>query len=179
MVGAPTEDEGVEDGDAEEGVAPGHVAITAAEYNAVAVVDQAWTMPRNTDYEGQLCYLMAFAHQRQFPRYPKNTLFTKDQLLELHPQHIHDWLARKAFGKIEFSVENGDRPVHARSSTLEFMKKAVSYFMPDNAPHWCNGHGNPTKHNMHRKLLDVVKKCEVRGQGAESKVKRALTIPEF
>ena len=45
--------------------------------------------------------------------------------------------------------------------------------------HCRNGHGNPTKHNMHRKLIDTVKKCEVRGEGAESKVKRALTIPEL
>ena len=80
---------------------------------------------------------------------------------------------------IDFSLANGDRPVHARSSHLDFLKKAVSYFMPDNAPHWCNGQGNPTKHNMHRKLIDIVKKCEVRGEGAESKVKRALTIPEL
>ena len=50
--------------------------------------------------------------------------------------------------------------------------------MPENSPHWWNGQGNPTKHNMHRKLIDTVKKCEVRGEGAESKVKRALTIPE-
>ena len=51
--------------------------------------------------------------------------------------------------------------------------------MPENTPQWCNGQGNPTKHSMHRKLIDVIKKCEVRGEGADSKVKRALTIPEF
>ena len=32
---------------------------------------------------------------------------------------------------------------------------------------------------MHCKLLGVIKKCEVRGEGADPKAKRALTIVEF
>ena len=136
-------------------------------------------MPRHNDYEGPLCHLMANAHGRKFARYPKDTLFTKAQFLELHQQHIHNLLAYKAFGKTAFSLENGDRPVHPRSSHLVFLKKVVSYFMPENAPHWCSGQGNPTKHNTHRKLIDIIKMCQVRGEGAESKVKRALTIPEL
>ena len=51
--------------------------------------------------------------------------------------------------------------------------------MPDNAPHWCNGQGNLTKHIMHRKLIDLIKKCKVQGEGADPKDKRALAITEF
>ena len=36
-----------------------------------------------------------------------------------------------------------------------------------------------TKHVMHPTLLTVIKKCEVRGEGADPKAKRALTIAEF
>ena len=124
-------------------------------------------------------HLMAFAHSCDFPRYPKGTVFTREQLLELKPQHIHDWLAKKAFHKADYSYENGDRPIYARSSSLDFWKKAISFFMPNHNPHWCNDQGNPTKHQMHRKLIDLVKLCEVRGEGADSKTKRALTIVEF
>ena len=122
---------------------------------------------------------MAFVHNRNFPRYKKGTTFTREKLLQLKPQHIHNWLALKAFKKVNFSVEGGDRPTHARSSAIEYQKKAISFFMPDNAPQWCNGQGNPTKHAMHRKLIDLIKKCEVRGEGADPKDKRALTMTEF
>jgi hypothetical protein len=142
-------------------------------------VDVSWSMPRHPKYESPLCYLMAFAHNRDFPRYPKDTVFTRAQLLQLQPQHIHDFLAQKAFNKIDYSIENGDRPVHARSSTLDFLKKAFSFFMPNHDPQWCNNQGNPTKHNMHRKLIDLVKLYEVRGEGADSHTKRALTMAEF
>ena len=45
MVGAPTEGEDAEDSDAKTDgdVAPDHVAVTAAEYNAVAI-EQDWTV---------------------------------------------------------------------------------------------------------------------------------------
>ena len=148
-------------------------------FHAAFAVDEQWVIPRHPTYEDPLCFMMAFAHNRNFPRYPKGSKFTREQLLQLQPQHIHNWLAQKAFHKVDFSIEGGDRPIHARSSSIEWCKKAVSYFMPDNAPHWCNGHGNPTKHRMHRLLIETIKKCEVRGEGADPKVKRELTIPEF
>ena len=161
------------------GVAEGELAQVDAGYHAAIEIDDAWSMPRHSAYENALCDLMAFAHNRNFRRYVKGTIFNREQLLQLKPQHIHNWLANKAFRKVQYSIESGDRPIHARSSSLEFQKKAVSFFMPDNAPHWCNGQGNPTKHSMHRKLLEVITKCEVRGEGAEPKVKRALTMVEF
>jgi hypothetical protein len=68
-------------------------------------------------------------------------------------QYIYNWLAKRAFGKAEHSIESGDKLIHGRSSSLEFTKKAVSFFIQDNAPHWCNGHDNPTKHSMHLKAL--------------------------
>ena len=148
-------------------------------FHAAFAVNEHWTMPRNDKYEDTLCFCMAFAHNRDFPRYKKGTIFSRKMLEELKPQHIRNWLAQRAFHKVDYSLAAGDRPIHARSSAIEFAKKAVSFFMPDNAPQWCNGHGNPTKHQMHRTLINDIKTCEVRGEGAPSCVKRPLTMPEF
>ena len=147
-------------------------------YTAFALED-GWTQPRHGQYESPLRYLMAFVHGRTFTVYPKGTTFARVQIVQLQPQHIHDWLAYKAFRKVKYSLESGDKPIHARSSSLEYLKKAISFFMPYQSASWCNGQGNPTKHSMHRELIDKIKKCEVRGDGAPTRAKRALTIAEF
>ena len=51
--------------------------------------------------------------------------------------------------------------------------------MPNNLPGWCNGHGNPTKAEQINTLINAVKKCEVRGEGAPSRATRPLTQAEF
>lgn len=138
----------------------------------------SWSMRRNEKYENYLCHFMGYVHQKG-GRYSKGTTFTREQLLQIRPQHLLDWLSMKAFGKTNYSIEGGDRPMSARSSTLEQNKKGVSFFMihPDN--NWMNGQGNPTKHNSLRKIIDDVKLCEVRGEGSPSNAKRAMTLEEF
>jgi hypothetical protein len=152
-------------------------AVDAPTAFAFAVSD-LWSMPRNEKYEHHLCHFMGFVHGRS-SRYPKGTTFTRSQLLELQPRHVHDWLAKKAFGKVEYSVANGDRPTSARASHLEQLKKGVSFFMVNHNPAWCNNQGNPTKDNSLRKLIDEVKLLEVRGEGSKPRAKRALTLTEF
>ena len=124
---------------------------------------------------------MAFVHCRGLlgVRYPEGTTFTQDQLLQIKPQHLLDWLVYKAFHKSNYSVENGDRPIHARASHIEQLKKGVSYFMPHQSIPWMNGQGNPTKHNTLRKLIAEIELLEVRAEGSDSKAKRAMTIEEF
>ena len=58
-------------------------------HHAVFEVGNTWSMPRNNTYEHTLCDLMAFAHNRDFTRYPKGTIFTREQLLQFKPQHVH------------------------------------------------------------------------------------------
>ena len=137
-----------------------------------------WIMPMKAKYEGYLCHFMAFIHSLP-ERYPKGTTFTRAQLLQIHPQHILDWLAFKAYGKADYDIDAGDRPKFARASHLEQIKKGISFFMPNHDNPWMNGEGNPTKHRTLRVIIDQVKVFEVRGQGAPSKAKRAMTIPEF
>jgi hypothetical protein len=62
---------------------------------------------------------------------------------------------------------------------LQFMKKAVSFFMPNSCPQWCNDRGNPTKSALVNDLITLVKKFVVRREGAPSQVKQPLTQTEF
>ena len=142
-------------------------------------INTTWSMPRRAAYEPHLRSLMSFVHGRpEIDPYPKDTTFTRNQLLQLQPEHIRDWLGKKSFGKPNWSYEAGDRPTHYRSSSMEHSKKCVSFFMPHDSP-WVNGAGNPTKSSIITDLIKYVKKLEVRGEGAESKAKRALSQVEF
>ncbi|KAL3665132.1 hypothetical protein V7S43_009764 [Phytophthora oleae] len=73
------------------------------------------------------------------------------------------------------------KPVHRRSSTLEFAKKAISSFMPRINTTWdpVTERGNPTRSDAVNKLIKKVKKFEVRREGAESKARRAVEFAEF
>ena len=53
-------------------------------------IDPSWSMPRNKKYESRLLELMQYVHQRVEP-YEKGTTFTREQLLELKPEHIEGW----------------------------------------------------------------------------------------
>ena len=154
----------------------------AAQFNSAAApsafhVDEVWTMPRSQKYEPYIRQVMTFVHGRS-PTYPKDTIFTREQLLELKPQHIRDFMALKAYHKVDFSPED-DKPIYARSSSLEQVKKGVSFFMPNNFPQWCNGQGNPSKSGVLTKFINDIRLAEVRGEGAPTKAKRAFTAPEF
>ena len=115
-------------------------------------------MPRNAKYGDLLCYWMTFAHNRDLPRYTKVPPFWRQQLLQLKPHHIHNWLVKRAYHKMDYNIDAGDRPIHAKFSAIKFVKTTVSFFTPDNASHRCDVHGNPTKHQMHRTLIDDIKK---------------------
>jgi hypothetical protein len=106
-------------------------------------------------------------------------MFSRPQFIQLQPGHIHDYLAFKAFGKVDFNYDAGDRPTHYRASSMEVIKKSISFFHPLRNVPFCNGQGNPTKADIINKLIKFVAKCEVRKEGALSKAKRALTQSEF
>ena len=135
----------------------------------------SWIMPTHKTCHPHLVKLMSFCHSSEFE---KNTIFTRDHLLKLTPVVIKCWLSKMAHGK-EVHDANNDNPTFARSSTLEQAKKAVSFFMPNKNPQWCNGQGNPTKHSDVTQVIKDVKKAEVRGLGRPSQAKRPLREPEF
>ena len=143
----------------------------------VYTLHDEWTMPRHETYEYFLRPFFQYVHRRDGP-YPKGTTFSKGQFLQIQPGHVRDYLAYKAFGKANYDYASGDRPIHCRSSSLENTKKALSYFQPEQVP-YINGQGNPTKSKIVSDVIKFVQLCEVRGEGAPSHAKRALTQAEF
>jgi hypothetical protein len=107
------------------------------------------------------------------------TDFTLAELGLLTPQDTYGYLAMKAYGKPD--PDGDDRPTLCRSSTLEFVKKALSSFMPNRIPAWncLTLSGNPTKSTEVNDLIKAVKKHEVRKQGVESSAVRPLELDEF
>ena len=133
---------------------PHAAAATGTEFE----VNAMWRMPRHPTYEHPLCRFMAFVHNQPFERDPKGTTFSQEQLLQIKPEHVYNWLGKLAFRKVDFSIDAGDRPTKMRCSSLEMRKKQLSFFMPNHAPAWCEGRGNPTKHTMHTTLFQSIKK---------------------
>ena len=105
--------------------------------------------------------------------------FTREQLLEIQPNDLKRYFAMLAYGDPEYNIDNGDRPIYARASSIEQNKKAISYYMPNRIPSQCNGQGNPTKSAEVNDLIKEIKKFEVRGEGCDPNAKRPLREAEF
>jgi len=79
--------------------------------------------------------------------YHKDKIFSAEELSILTPWHIYTFFAKKAYGREDPGVE--DNPTEGRSSTLQYYKKAISFFMPNKAGNWTilSGvtTGNPTR----------------------------------
>ena len=72
-------------------------------------------------------------------------------------------------------------PTLARSNSLAFWKKAISFFMPNRLIPWVSGRnkGNPTRSIEINNLIKRVKKKEVWKQGVASQCRRGITEDEF
>ena len=110
--------------------------------------------------------------------HPKGTEIPSERLAQLTPADLMRW-----FNKITFDTENpsDDAKPTVRSTSLEFKKKALSYFMPNRLMVWneLSNVGNPTRCTQLNELIKRVKKQEVRKQGVPSRARRALTHEEF
>ena len=127
-------------------------------------------------YKATLDSLLSFVHNRQ---YTHEKTYTKAELRALTPQHVLQWMNLKAFGVID--PPNDANPTFARSNSLAFWKKAISFFMPNRLIPWFSGRneGNPTRSIEINNLIKRVKKKEVRKQGAASQSRRAITEVEY
>ena len=66
----------------EPGVSEDKMTQVDAAYHTAFEVGNVWSMPQNPMYKQYLCNFMAFAHNHNFTPYPKNTKFTREQLLQ-------------------------------------------------------------------------------------------------
>ena len=127
-------------------------------------------------------YLIKFMSFKNNPDegYTKETVFSKEQLFDIKPEHLARWFKLQAYGDTEANIET-ESPTQCRLSNLEFIKKSISHFMPDKNSHWSVRHnsGNPTRSNEIQEILKKVKRAEIRGQGRESMARGPFVEPEY
>lgn len=121
---------------------------------------------------------LKFENETSYQNDPEHE-FTQDELLQIKPGDLCRYLSFKCYGTPD-PTEN-DKPDHARSSTLEYIKKAISHFMPRKAIQWdpVVERGNPTRSEEVHAFLKKIRKCEVRKQGKASQARRPLEFDEF
>ena len=97
-------------------------------------------------------------------------------MANIKPIHVHKWMTFKACEKEDPGPE--DHPVK-RASSIECWKKAISHFFHTTQKWNENSQtGNPTQSTLANQLIEVVKKHETRGNGAESEADRPLSEDE-
>lgn len=139
--------------------------------------EDGWTYPVGHVYQPVMAEFMSFFHGAE--EYDNDTVFTRDQLLEIRPVDVKRYLCMKAYDDPDPDINNGARPTRGRSDSLYYAKKALLRCMPYRTASWVNGQGNPTKSDLVNDMIKEVKKFEVRGEGAPSNAKRALKQSEF
>ena len=122
--------------------------------------------PQSTEaYLTCLIKMMSFIDAVQ---YPKTSTFSRDQLAAITAEQVATFLNKKAFGTQVPGPE--DHPRAMRASSLAFIKKAISQFMPLHSMPWddINLRGNPTRSTAVNEVISKVKKFEVRQDGVSS-----------
>jgi hypothetical protein len=124
-------------------------------------------------------YLVEFMSFRNQQRYNIQTEFTQQQLTAIRPADIERWMCQKVYGNPNPGPQ--DNPTLGRASSLEYYKKALSYYMVNRLHAWNEVAllGNPTRSVDVNDLIKKVKKKEVRKQGKKSSARRGIQKPEF
>jgi len=128
--------------------------------------------PPSPRYLTILCEFMAFYHEKVKP-YPKDHEFSEDELAAITPNDILKWMNVKAFGT---PTPTSESKLTGSFSTLEFMKKALSFYMPhkenwDSATTGGSGRGNPTKS---REVKALMQRVVALGGGEKKKTRKEL-----
>ena len=127
-------------------------------------------------YKASLDHLMSFTAGE---RYAREYICSDEELIAITPRMVFRWMNFRTFGTIIPAVDAN--PISARSSSLQYWKKAISFFHPNRLMVWSDGRqeGNPTRSIEINNLIKRVKKKEVRKQGVASQTRRAITEEEF
>lgn len=112
--------------------------------------------------------------------YDNDKEFTQAELGELTAENIMRWFHRKTYGQPDPPTGHNLPPI-ARSNSLNYWKKALSFYMPNRLMVWdeINKRGNPTRCTAINDLIKTVKRKEARHQGALSQTRRAITEREY
>ena len=118
---------------------------------------------------------MSYIHHKD---YQLNQEFSNEELASITPEQVYQFLAFKAYGREDPNVTS--IPI-ARGDTVDFIKKSISYFIPDNKNRWDprTKTGNPTQSSNILKLFDMIKKAQVDNRGVKSCATRAFEFDEW
>lgn len=100
---------------------------------------------------------MLFVHQKD-DKYGKEKQYSQEELNEISPNNVVRWMKLQCFGMPDPKLDAD--PKLARSNTLQFYKKAVSFFIPNRISSWntTRMEGNPTKSLEVNAFIKMVKK---------------------
>jgi hypothetical protein len=123
--------------------------------------------------------MVSFMCYRDQLHYELTHAFSDEELTSVTPTDVERYMKFRAYGVPEPGTD--DRPKLLRGSSLMVIKKSISFFIPNRLPSWDPGRncGNPTKSIAVNNVIKVVTRHECRSEGAQCKVKRALTKIEF
>jgi hypothetical protein len=98
---------------------------------------------------------MSSIHGQQ---YTKAQAYRKSELNAVTPNDVLRWMNNKVFGMPDPPPLDAN-PVSARSSSLQFYKKSISYFMPNRLAVWSytRNEGNPARST---EINDSIKRAE-------------------
>jgi hypothetical protein len=115
---------------------------------------------------------MSFVHGRA---YQADHVWTNDDLLAVTPKIIVRYIKIKVYGS-ENAQPDVQPSLNYRSSTVLFLKKAWSYFMPNQITPWneISHVGNPTRSTVVNKIIKEIKKMEAARLGRPSQAWRAF-----
>lgn len=112
--------------------------------------------------------------------YPKDYVFSIEELALITPEHIHAWMCYKTYGKEDVSPD--DKPMFAMQNAIKGWKKHISfYFNAISSQPWSSVSrtGNPTKATIINDLIAIVGQKETKGLGLPSNQDRPFEKHEF
>ena len=144
--------------------------------------------PKKTKEETYYKYvvdLVAFACTRYQPREGDDALtfglppWSDEELYQLTPRMVVQFMRFLAYGEVHPLPTA--KPMFRRAEGLAFVKKAISFHMPNKKRQWCTQSktGNPTKSSDVNELIEKVRLAEVRKRGKTSNAKRDMSRSEF
>lgn len=126
-------------------------------------------------------YLVQFMSFRDGRNYQKDDIFSNEELASITPQQLVRFMRLKVYGTPDPPIDAN--PTEGRASSLLFIKKAISFFMPNRLMKYNElanpPVGNPTMSAPVNDLIKLVKRKEVRKQGKPSQARKPFEAPEF
>ena len=138
---------------------------------AATFEDKDWVYPRHHKKQAYIVECMSLKAGRIDDPFPRNTIFTKEQLLSLCPSDICAYCNWKAYGD-PYPGPNAV-PKDGRAGSVEKAKQGVGFFLPNSGVPWIEGvGGNPTRHSSVTAVIKRIQDLETKGLGVDEGIQQ-------